>query len=602
MSSEETKENKEKTVETELNKRDENTKPKIDEEKVKKEMEKTKAKLEEFKKDLLKKYNFVEAIAILPPQISEKFEEEEEVPPEERKGKPIHIIVIIPEEKFKETSKIKVEIVSMVKDIKPKVWVHVKTPVDIWNLCLDSKYDLVDGIGMAYPLHDKGLLGALRVASIHKSLVLRKFEKYVVSYVIAGSLVRGKAIKTSDVDIFIIIDDTDVKRMSRLELKEKLRGIIYSYIMEASELAGVKNKLSPQVYIMTEFWESVKDANPVIFTFLRDGIPLYDRGIFMPWKLLLKMGKIKPSPESIDLFMSMGDKVSDMVKRRLLDLVIGDIYWGVLTPSQALLMLYGLPPPTPKETVAEMKKIFYEKEKILEKKYIEILERIVGIYKDYEHEKVKEVSGKQVDEFLKDALDYMKRLKELRVQIEKRAQEKTISQIYEDSMKILKSLFGDKGEQKLITEFESELIKKGKLPQNHLHILNDIVKANRDFKKGKIARHEVEDARKNGSTLINHLIEYMQRKDLISLEKGRLRLKYKENEKEKEADLFITDTGTFLFKEEKLKKITETEMVDASPDEFEKATSQQKGKMHVKTNAIIFDILKKELGNFEIIL
>ena len=32
--------------------------------------------------------------------------------------------------------------------------------------------------------------------------------------------------KTSDVDVFVI-DDTDVKRMSRLELLEKLRGIIY---------------------------------------------------------------------------------------------------------------------------------------------------------------------------------------------------------------------------------------------------------------------------------------------------------------------------------------------------------------------------------------
>jgi hypothetical protein len=129
--------------------------------------------------------------------------------------------------------------------------------------------------------------------------------------------------------------------MSRLELKEKLRGIIYQYVAEAGELAGVKNKLSPQVYLLTEFWEDVKDASPVIFTFIRDGIPLYDRGGFLPWKLLLKMGKIKPSPESIDMFMSMGDKTSEIVKRRLLDIVIGDLYWGVITPSQALLMLYS---------------------------------------------------------------------------------------------------------------------------------------------------------------------------------------------------------------------------------------------------------------------
>lgn len=605
MSSEE---DKEKSVESELNRKTYNSKPdedkpKIDEEKVKKEMEKTKTKLEEFKKELVQKHNFIDAIAILPPQLSEKFEEEEEVPEKERKEKPIHIMIIMPEDKFKEIDKIKAEIITMVKDIKPKIWVHIKTPVDIWNLCLDSKYDLVEGIGMSYPLHDKGILGALRVASIHKSLVLRKFEKYVVSYVIAGSLVRGKAIKTSDVDVFMIIDDTDVKRMSRLELKEKLRGIIYSYIMEAAELAGVKNKLSPQIYIMTEFWESVKDANPVIFTFLRDGIPLYDRGIFMPWKLLLKMGKIKPSPESIDMFMSMGDKVSEIVKRRLLDMVVGDIYWGVLTPSQALLMLYGLPPPTHKETVAEMKKIFVDKEKMLEQKYIDILEKIViKYYKGYEHEKIKAVSGKEVDELLAEAEDYMKRLKKLREQIEKRSQEKTINQIYDDVFKILKSLFGDQPEQKLIQEFENSLVKSGKLPGSYLHILNDIAKANREFKKGKIARHEIEDARKNSSVLVNHLIEYIQRKDLISLEKGKLKIKYKEKDAVKEADLFIAENAAFLFKDEKLKKITESGIKEVPPEEFEKEISSQKSKTNISASIKIFDILKKELGDFEIVL
>ena len=203
----------------------------------------------------------------------------------------------------------------------------------------------------------------------------------MVSYVVAGSFVRGTTVKTSDIDIAIIIDDTDVKRMSRYELKEKLRAIAYTYALEASEKAGVKNKLSPQVYILTEFWEAVKDAHPVIFTFIRDGVPLYDRGAFMPWKLLLRMGKIKPSPEAIEMFMSLGEKVADNVKRKLNEILIDDIYWGVITPSQAVLMLYGLAPPTPRETYALMKEIFVKKEKLLELKYVATLEKIVEIYK-----------------------------------------------------------------------------------------------------------------------------------------------------------------------------------------------------------------------------
>ena len=164
----------------------------------------------------------------------------------------------------------------------------------MWNYGQDSKFEFVDAIAQGYPVHDKGFLGALRVASIHKSLVLRKFDKYVASYVIGGSLVRGTAGKDSDVDVFVVVDDTDVKRMNRVELLEKLRGIIYDYIREATALAAVKNILNVQVWLLTDFWQRVKDAEPVAFTFIRDGIPLYDRGTFIPWKLLLKMGRIKP--------------------------------------------------------------------------------------------------------------------------------------------------------------------------------------------------------------------------------------------------------------------------------------------------------------------
>jgi predicted nucleotidyltransferase/uncharacterized protein (UPF0332 family) len=482
--------------------------------KVQKDMEKIKKELEKVKNSIIKKYSFVQAIGILPPMSIKLFIEEEEIPKETEKY--VHLYVIVPEEKLKEIPKIKQEIIKQIDSIKEKIWLHIKTPVDIWETCLDSKFDLASAIGMSLPLYDKGILGALRVAEIHKSLVLQKFEKYVVSYVIGGSLVRGEAVKTSDVDVFIVINDTDVKRMPRLELKERLRGIIYQYVAEAAALAGVKNKLEPQVYLLTDFWESVKDAHPVIFTFIRDGIPLYDRGTFMPWKALLKMGKLKPSPEAIDMFMSMGDKTVKRAKMTLLDIVVHDIYWGVSTPSQALLMLYGLPPPAPKHLIAEMKKIFVDKEKMLEKKYLAILEKIVGIYKDYEHEKIKEIKGVEVDKLIKDTEDYLKRLKELREQIEKRTSEKTIEQIYEDTFSILKGMLGSKSQTAMIEDFEKNLVKKGKMPPQDLRILKNIISARADFKKGKLNVHKVDEARKNASILMNDLIEYNQRCDLVN--------------------------------------------------------------------------------------
>ncbi|HKL24064.1 MAG TPA: nucleotidyltransferase domain-containing protein [Candidatus Nanoarchaeia archaeon] len=571
----------------------------------KEEMEKIKKDLEKIKTFLNKKYKYIQGIGILPQQSIPQFIEEEEAPKESENH--THLLVLIPEDKKKNLEKIKNETLEELKKTEHDVWLHVKPVTEIWEYCLDSKFELFSAIAMAYPLYDKGIFGALRVSEIHKSLVLQKFEKYIVSYVLGGSLIRGDAIKTSDVDVFIIINDTDVKRMPRVELKERLRSIIYQYVSEAASMAGVQNKLEPQIYLLTDFWEAVKDAHPVIFTFIRDGVPIYDRGTFMPWKSLLKMGKLKPSPEAIDMFMSMGDNTRKRAERALLDIVIQDIYWGVITPSQALLMLYGSPPPTPKQVVPDMKKIFHEKEKMLEKKYIDILEEIVvKYYKGFEHGKVKKVSGKEVDKLLDDMEIYTKRLKELRGQIEKRAQEKTIEQLYNDIMDLLKPITGMKSQNSVLEHFEKDFVKKGKFSNQHLRTLKDIIKARDEFKKGKTSSHKIEQARRKGGTLVNDLIEYSQRCELASLEKGKINLKYKGKNKEsktqeKIASLINCEDASYLFKEDKILKLT-NKVQETNLEEANKAIEKQKkSSKEVKIKPEIFDLLKKELGDYEII-
>ncbi len=564
-------------------------------ESVKKEMQKQKEDLEKLQKFIVKKYPFTLSIGILPPQAIPKIEEEEPIPENERKDKRIHIVQIVPEEQFKNIPKIKKELVEYSKNSKQKLWFHIITPEDIWNFLMDSRYDLSGAIAMAFPLFDKGLLGALRVAEVHKSLLLKKFEKYVSSYVIAGSLVRGTASKTSDIDVFVIIDDTDVKRMPRLELRERLRSMIYQYITTAMEIAGVKNKLEPQIYLLTDFWEAVKDAHPVMFTFIRDGVPLYDRGNFIPWKLLLKMGKIKPSPESIEMFMSMGDKTDQAVNRRLMDCMI-DIYYGVLTPSQALLMLYGLPPPTHKETPKVFKEIFHDKEKLIEKKYVATLEKAVRLFKEYEHGTLKEIKGSEIDQLLKDSEDYVKRIKQLRVEIEKVSNKKTIEEIEKEVFQILEGLFGKKSKKELVEIFEKELVKKGKMSPKMLEILKNIEKTVQEFKKGKVKNEDVNNARKDATILINHLIDYGQRCDLVAIDKSRMQILYKGNR----AEILVANSDAFLIEGSTIKKIT-NKLEASSIDELNKAIALQKGNLQTKISGKIFEVLRKEIGDFEIV-
>jgi predicted nucleotidyltransferase/uncharacterized protein (UPF0332 family) len=571
-------------------------------EKDAKKMDKTKKEIEKLKSFIIKKYSFIQSISILPPQSIKDFLEEEigeDIPKEkfEKLQKKIHLFIIVPEDKEKKTPEIKKQIVEQIEKTKQEVWVHIKTPSEIWETCTDQKFELYAAMAMSFPLYDKGILGAMRVAEIHKSLVLQKFEKYVVSYVLGGSLIRGDATKDSDVDVFVIINDTDVKRMPRLELKERLRGIIYQYVGEAASLAGVHNKLEPQIYLLTDFWEAVKDAHPVMFTFIRDGVPIYDRGTFMPWKALLKMGKLKPSPEAIDMFMSMGDGIIPRSKRTLLSEIFVNIFWGVTTPAQALLMLNGCPPPNAKkELVRDFKKEFLDT-KMIEKKYVDFMEKVINIWRDYEHEKIKEISGAEIDKLLSETEEFLKRLKELRVQIDKKAQENTIERIYSDTINLLSAMFGKKSQAQLIEDFEKNLVKTGKMAQQHLRILKNIISARAEFKKGKLNAHKVDDARKEAGILLNDLIEFSQRCDLIFMEKGKMRLKFKEGV----AELLNSDGKSFLFKNNVVFKIT-TKIENSNMDEVSEAIESQKEKKEVEFNPKVFDVIRKELGDFEVIL
>jgi predicted nucleotidyltransferase len=559
--------------------------------------EKIKEQFESFKKTITKKYPFTVALSIVPPQAIGLFEEDEALSKEVVDAQPLMVLMVIPEEEYKNVPKINPEVIKLLKETEQNSWLIIKTPVDLWNYGLDSRYEFLDALSASLPLFDNGFLGALRVASIHKSLVLRKFDKYVASYVIAGSLVRGTADKDSDVDVFIIIDDTDVKRMPRLELLDKLRGMIYDYIREATALAGVTNRLEVQVYLLTDFWQSVKDAHPVHFTFIRDGIPLYDRGTFIPWKLLLKMGKIKPSPEAIEIYMKQGEQTEEFVKRRLLDAMV-DIYWGIVTPTQALMMLAGEAPPVPKVMAEEVRNILVEREKVMSATDLKILDKAITLYKDYEHGKLKEIPGKDIDQLLADSRAYNVSLKEMQKKLEKRLQEKTAEDIYGNVFTMLKTLLGNMSQEELVKSFESQLIKKGKVQPRFANVLKALVSVKGKIKSGKLDQKEVEKTKADAIELMNSLVEYGQRADLVKAEKSAIQIEYGNSRK---AELVLLGNSAFVIEGKTIKQLIPAGLVDTTQQVFEKELAEHKGALHTQLTSELFLALQKALGPFTVV-
>ncbi len=578
---------------------------------MEKKLKAIKTKLDKFTKKVVDKFgDYIVGISLLPPEKPPKEGEKQ------TKSSPdqINALVLVDDTTSQKMSKEELKekfstiIAQMGKEVDSKLVPQSLLLTELWQNCYDGKYDLLKLIAMGAPVHDTGMLSAIKIAEIHKTMVLKKFEKYITTYALAGSLTQGRATSKSDIDVWIVIDDTDVKKMTRAELKDKLRAIIIGMGIEAGEMTGIKNKLNIQVYILTDFWDSLKEANPIIFTLLRDGVPFYDRGMFMPWKLMLKMGKIKPSREAIDMFMSTGDQMLTRIKTKIKDMGMEDTYYSILTPSQAALMLYGIPPPTPSETPEVMKRIFVDKEKILEPEYVKILEKNVQIRKEIEHGTKKALTGKELDELLKNAEKYLKRIQRLFKQIEKTHEETSVVKLYDEIVTIIRDVLRLEGVEKakdsdIIEIFENELISTGKVPARYLRDLNEIVQAKLDYDKGKLTKAEIEKARKGSSPLIKFLVEFMQRKRGRALERAKIKIKHGD----KYGEIILLDDIAFIVRDLDAKD-REIEKAPINPDgslgpseicsleEFEKALAKAKfpGKVFIKE--AVFDSIKDHFG------
>ncbi len=567
---------------------------------VEKKLKEIKAKLDKFQKVILKEVKEIIGITLLPPKEDKKDE--------------INVLIVVDDTKieFKDKFKFRQNAINKIVDVAKKQDKNIVPDVaildEVWQSCYDAKYELLQLIAMGAPVYDTGMLAAIKISEIHKNMVMKKFEKYVVSYVLGGSLVQGKATPESDIDVWIVVDDTDVKKMTRVELREKLRAIILGMGTEAGMMTGIKNKLNVQVWILTDFWDGLKEANPVYFTLLRDGVPFFDRGIFMPWKLLLKMGRIKPSQESIELHMSSGDNMLKRVHLKLNEVGMEDLFWATLNPSQAALMLYGLPPPTPKETPDLLREIFVKKEGILEDEYVKLLEEIIKTRKALEHDPKMDVSGKEVDKLLAGAEKYLKRIKRLFTQIQKDKEKDSILHIYETTSTIVRDALKLEGvtkveDSELDTKFNNNLVTTGNVPAKALRMLKSIIKAKDDYDKGKLTKSEVDKVTKESSQFYRLIIDFIQRER--GRELGRTKIRVKHGEKFAEITLldkkaFIVDDIDSKDKLVMVAKISKDGSLedpkDATLEEYEKALTDAKIPEKVFIKQPVFDSLKKRYG------
>jgi len=351
--------------------------------------------------------------------------------------------------------------------------------------------------------------------------VLDKFNGLIKSIVVMGSVVRGEFKPESDIDVFVIIDDTtgEITPEKQEEIDDEIEKIAKS----------VSEKLSVQPsYTLTEFTDYARNGHPIIYNFIKEGLAVYDTGFFMPWKRLLESGKIPRTREAIESYMESAPQKITRAKTVKLLMLAEDCYYAMLNSAQAVLMFMGLEPPVPSKAYEEVKKYLVEPG-ILEPEYAEWLKEIVEIRKQIEHKKLLDVQGSFVDEWIEKAEKFVDKMFALLNVLELKKREKVLERTHEVMQKAvataLKSLHKMPEEttieelekrlgMKLPEAFEKELISTGKVDRYYLDLWKQIENLKKEVidekKFEKLKSEEVYQLREEVRKLIHELAKVVK--------------------------------------------------------------------------------------------
>jgi predicted nucleotidyltransferase/uncharacterized protein (UPF0332 family) len=343
---------------------------------------------------------------------------------------------------------------------------------------------------------------------------MEKYGKYIKCIVMMGSVARDEFKPKSDIDIFVVIDDTGFKITP--EQHDKIDEDLEKIAEKISEVISVQPS-----YTLTEFWDYARVCHPIVYNFIKEGVAIYDTGFFEPIKRLLEMGRIPATREAIESYMEGAPKKLMRAKTVKLLMLAEDCYYAMLNSSQAVLMFMGLEPPVPNKAYGDVKKFLVEPG-ILEPEYAEWLKEIIEVRKKIERKELMDVEGKFVDEWIAKAEKFVDKMFGLLNALEIRKREKILERTHEVMIKAavtaLKSLNKMPGkDDEISTTFKREFIDTKLIEGYYWDVWNRI-----EGMKKKAAEKQIHDipdkdvneAREYVRKLIRDLAKVLKEKEI----------------------------------------------------------------------------------------
>lgn len=332
----------------------------------------------------------------------------------------------------------------------------------------------------------------LKSAEEFKAKILSMFKNYIKSIIVFGSFMKGQGTGKSDVDVYVIFDDTKMP----LKKFDSIRGRIDDDIYKVA--GSIDPRLHAQPIIaLTEFIKGIRYTNPVFFNIIREGYAIYDTGFFIPMRKLLEWGEFPITPEAAHMRMEGVPRRITRVKSVKLYIIAEDLFYAMLDAAQAVLMYVGVGPPAPKTAADEVRKHLVEAG-LLEEEYAKMLEEVCVFRKKVEHKELKDISGKEVDEWIRKTEKYIKRFEKLLKDLETKRKSYDIKRSYDvmvnasvAALKTLKKL--PKEPEKLPGAFNKYLVDAGLVNPFYSEVFGRVLEMRKMLEDNKLDKIKERD-------------------------------------------------------------------------------------------------------------
>ena len=318
---------------------------------------------------------------------------------------------------------------------------------------------------------------------------LIELKPFIKAIWIYGSVIKRPK-KTSDIDMLVLVDDT--KEGLKIEFLKKVEGMIEG-ITEKAKKSGLKLHFQPPK-LLSHFWELIRHGEPWAITALRELEIIYDDSEYIALlHRLLKKGQLYSSIEKSERLLERAKEKIGENKAIFLEKMPYEILMSMTESAQTVLMYYEKVPPSPKDVVAELKKVFLSK-KLIDEQLVNDYDESYELVRKIRRGRLTEFSGKDFDRYFAKAKCFIFAMEDLLIKLEQERKEKAMLKAYEDSLKLCEKALKKKirklpqTDKERIEQFKKYFIDTGLVDTSHYITLRELY----DYKESKEKRKELE--------------------------------------------------------------------------------------------------------------